>query len=254
VTVSTPIIAGNWKLHNGLAATRAFFEEFLPRVPGDFPGSIVIFPPSLSLAEARDSLAGRADIQLGVQDIHWEESGAFTGEISATMAAEAGARFALVGHSERRHIFGESDLDAARKVRAAINAGLIGVLCVGEKLEEREGGKAFEVVERQLSAILTDGDQPPPAGSLVVAYEPVWAIGTGRRASTADAAEMHGRVRLRLGEIYGDAGAGVPILYGGSVKPGNAADLLAAPGIDGLLIGGASLDPVGFAQICALAT
>ncbi len=253
MSTRAPIIAGNWKLNNGPAATRAFFEEFLPLLPGTFPGSVAIFPPSLSLAAARDALGERTDIRLGVQNIYWEESGAFTGEISATLAADAGATIALAGHSERRHVFGETNEESARKLRVAIGKGLTGVLCVGEKLEERESGRAFEVVERQLSAV-ADGAQPPPPESLVVAYEPVWAIGTGRTASAADASEMHGRIRVLLEELYGSAGTRVPLLYGGSVKPGNAGELLAAGDVDGLLIGGASLDPVGFAEICSLAT
>lgn len=248
-----PIIAGNWKLNNGPSATRVFFGEFLPLLPGTFPGSVVIFPPSLSLAAARDALSNRPEIRLGVQNIYWEDSGAFTGEISAVLAADAGATIALAGHSERRHVFGETDEESARKLRAATEIGLTGVLCVGEKLEEREAGLAFEVVERQVSAI-ADGGRPPPPESLVVAYEPVWAIGTGRTASATDASEMHARIRQLLEELYGSAGVDVPVLYGGSVKPGNASELLAAPDIDGLLIGGASLDPVGFAEICSLAT
>jgi triosephosphate isomerase len=252
VTLRTPVIAGNWKLNFGPSETAAYFESLLPRLPASFAGTVAIFPPSISFAAARAAAASRPEIRLGVQNLHWESSGAFTGEISAALAADAGATLALAGHSERRHLFGETDEEAARKARSAIDAGLTAVLCVGETIDERDEGIAFEVVERQLRALLTE-DSPPPFEFLAVAYEPVWAIGTGRTATPADAAAMHERVRAILAAGYGETIAErIPILYGGSVKPGNAAELLAAPNVDGLLIGGASLDPEGFASICAL--
>ena len=166
------------------------------------------------------------------------------------MAADAGASLALVGHSERRHVFGETPEDTARKVRAALDAGLRPVLCVGEKIEERRAGRAEATVREQLDAVLP-GLAAEDAARLLVAYEPVWAIGTGETATPEDAAAMHARVRARLREAFGEPGAAaVPILYGGSVKPENARELLAAPEVDGVLVGGASLDPAGFASIC----
>jgi triosephosphate isomerase (TIM) len=251
VSVASPIIAGNWKLNRGPSATREFFAEFLPALSGSRTGTVAIFPPALSLAAALDAVKDRPDLLLGVQNVFWEGSGAYTGEISAPMAAEAGASLALVGHSERRHVFGESDADTARKVHAVLDAGLAPVLCVGETLEEREAGRAAEAVQRQLEAVARQL-KAPQLTSLLLAYEPVWAIGTGRTASPADASEMHLRLRHFLRDRFGAEGATIPILYGGSVNPGNAAELLDAPEIDGLLIGGASVDPGSFAKICAL--
>lgn len=250
MALSTPIFAGNWKLNHGVAETRAFFGEFLPRVQGRAVGTIAICPPALALTTAAEAIGGDSGILLGIQNVHSEQTGAFTGENSATMAREAGASIAIVGHSERRHIFGEQDDECGRKVRAALDADLIAVLCVGETLEERESGRAFEMVERQLLTGIA-AVRPEELDRLVIAYEPVWAIGTGRTASPNDAAEMHAKIRASLGAAWGEEGAALPILYGGSVKVDNAAQLLAAPGIDGLLVGGASLDPAGFAAICS---
>lgn len=245
-----PLIAGNWKMHHGPAATRAFFRDFLAHLPPGDDTPIAIFPPAVSLEAAVEATADRDDVTIGVQNLYWEPKGAFTGELSASMAREAGARMALVGHSERRHVFGETGEETGRKLAACLGAGLTPVLCVGETIEERDAGSATTVVRRQLAAAL----EPVPADQvarIVLAYEPVWAIGTGRTASPADAAEMHADVRQYLVQQVGDAvAAGVPILYGGSVKPDNAAELLAAPGVDGVLVGGASLDPSGFASIC----
>ena len=248
-----PVIAGNWKMHQGPRAAREFVRTFLDAVEPDGQGSIVIFPPAVSLTAAVEEMHGREDIQLGVQNVYWEEKGAFTGEISAPLAAEAGARFVLVGHSERRHVFGETDGETARKTKACFDAGLTPVLCVGETLEEREAGAAADVVKRQLSAVC-DGISGDRLASIVIAYEPVWAIGTGRTASPSDAAQMHGEIRAFLREIAGaDVADRIPILYGGSVKPDNTADLLAADQVDGVLVGGASLDAGSFAAICRAA-
>jgi triosephosphate isomerase len=236
------VIAGNWKMHLGPRGTREYFRSF--RVPaGADAREIVIFPPALSLAaaaEARDP----ARVALGVQNLHFEDKGAFTGEISAPMAAEAGATFALVGHSERRHV---SDADVTRKAQAALRHGLVPMICVGEKLEERRAGKLAEVILRQLDAALAGvaaSGQP-----FMLAYEPVWAIGTGETATPRDAQDAHATLRRRLGEALSTRAAQIPILYGGSVKPENAAELLAEPDVDGLLVGGASLDPGSFARI-----
>ncbi len=246
-----PFIAGNWKLNHGPAATKAFFEGFLPLLPAQSRARIAFFPPSISLAAAADALRSREDIGLGVQNVYWEASGAFTGEISAPLASEAGATLALVGHSERRHVFGESDEDVARKAAAVVESGLTAIVCVGETIEEREADHAMTVVERQLGAVLAQVEDAP-LERLVVAYEPVWAIGTGRTATPDDAAEMHRHIRQLLARHL-PASAEVPILYGGSVKPDNAEALLAAAEVGGLLVGGASLDPDSFAAICQAA-
>jgi triosephosphate isomerase len=188
-------------------------------------------------------------VRVGVQNIHWEDQGAFTGEVSAPMAAEAGATFALIGHSERRHVFGETDEEVALKVGAACRHGLVPVVCVGETLEERRAGRVDEVILRQLDSALTAF---PPKGRVLLAYEPVWAIGTGETATPDDASAAHGTLRRRLAAALGPAKAGeVAILYGGSVKPDNAAELLAAPEVDGVLVGGASLDADSFARIAS---
>jgi len=245
-----PVLAGNWKMHQTPAETRRFFTEFLPLLPDDLKGTVIFFPPALSFSEAVEATSDGSRVHLGVQNVHWEMQGAFTGENSVGMAREAGARVVLIGHSERRHLFGETDEETLRKVQATQSADLTPVLCVGETLEQREAGRAIEVVREQLSAVFQalSADQ---AQQLLIAYEPVWAIGTGKTASPADAQEMHSSIRSWLSERIGSAGAAqIPILYGGSVKPENAAELLSTPDVDGVLVGGASLDPAGFARIC----
>lgn len=248
-----PIFAGNWKMHMGPSEVEAFFASFLSACPPSEARSIAFFPPAVSLATARGAIGGRSDVSLGVQNIYWEAKGAFTGETSAAMAADAGATLVLVGHSERRHVFGETPEDTRRKVTAGLAAGLSPILCVGELLDERESGRAVAVVEGQLSAVYDELTEDE-AGRVMIAYEPVWAIGTGRSASPADAREMHAEVRRYLERRYGTGLAQrVPVLYGGSVKPDNVAELVAQEGVDGVLVGGASLDPAGFARICASA-
>ncbi len=243
------VIAGNWKMHMGPEETRAFFADL--NLDGvDTAQELVIFPPTVSLAVAATAAERDGRVQLGVQNMHWEERGAFTGETSAPMAAAAGASFCLIGHSERRHVFGETDEDVARKVAAARAHGLVPLVCVGETLEERRAGRVDEVILRQLEAVL------PVIGReeerFLVAYEPVWAIGTGETATPEDASAAHATLRRRLADDRGPAAAArVPLLYGGSVKPANAADLLAAGDVDGVLVGGASLDPVSFARIAS---
>ncbi|MDQ3522519.1 MAG: triose-phosphate isomerase [Gemmatimonadota bacterium] len=241
----TPVIAGNWKMHHDPASTRLFFERFLALHAPRTDLTVIVFPPTISLEAARLALVERADVQLGVQNVHWESAGAFTGEISADMAMAAGARYSLVGHSERRQLFGETDADVARKTRAVLAAGLTPVVCVGETLEERRAGRANDVVDRQLSQVL---EAVRDAAGLVIAYEPVWAIGTGETASPDDAQAMHASIRAQLASASNTA---IPILYGGSVKPQNTATLLAQGDIDGALVGGASVDPQSFAAICA---
>lgn len=241
-----PIVAGNWKMNLGPAETRSYFERFDPALVAG-PAHVVIFPPALSFAAAAE--ARPAGLRLGVQNVHFEPSGAFTGEVSVAMARDAGATHVLVGHSERRHVFGESDADVQAKTRAVLEAGLTPVVCVGETLDERKAGRVGDVILRQLDAVL-ELAQEFSAHALVVAYEPVWAIGTGETATPEDASEAHGTLRARLIEALGEArGRNVPILYGGSVKPANASELMAAADVDGVLVGGASLDPDDFSRI-----
>ncbi len=247
------MVAGNWKMNLGPAEAADFAQELT--LPPSTRSEVVLFPPALSLAALREELSDESEVALGVQNVHWEASGAYTGELSVPMAAEAGATFVLVGHSERRHIFGEGDDDASRKVEAVLRGGLTPVLCVGETLEERKRGEVAGVILRQLEAVLESGEVRERIASearLLLAYEPVWAIGTGETATPEDAAGAHRILRERLVSYLGDTvGEGVPILYGGSVKPDNAGDLLSAPDVNGVLVGGASLDPSSFARIVA---
>jgi triosephosphate isomerase len=247
----TPVIAGNWKMHKTPTQTALVFHAFLAR-SREVRGTLVFFPPAISIAAAAKALGSRKDIRLGVQNIHWKQEGAFTGEISARMAVDAGARVALVGHSERRHIFVETDEEVAAKVGAALESGLDVVACVGETLDERRAGNVDDVILRQLRAALTHLTQEH-AGRVAIAYEPVWAIGTGINATPEDASAAHATLRSELRARLGEGAGQIPILYGGSVKPDNARELLAAAEVDGLLIGGASLDPVGFGEICDMA-
>ena len=245
------VIAGNWKMYHGPRETRAFFAGLtLPANAGAH--ELLLFPPSVSLAAAVAAPARDPRIQLGVQNLHWEDKGAFTGEISGGMAREAGASFALIGHSERRHVFGETDEEVALKVRAALRHGLVPVVCVGETLAERRDGRVDEVILTQLDAALAallESDS-----RFLVAYEPVWAIGTGETATPADASAAQGVLRVRLDQRLGAArSTRVPILYGGSVKPDNAAELMSVPDVDGVLVGGASLDPASYAALVAAA-
>ena len=240
-----PVIAGNWKMHHGPGAARAFVEAFLPLVEG-VEAELVLFPPALSLASAR-AAAGSFSLHFGLQNVHWEEKGAFTGELSVGMAAEAGASYVLAGHSERRQLFGETDQEVARKAGAIQAGGLTPLVCVGETLEERRAGRLEEVLLRQLDAVLDHLEAS--SGPLLLAYEPVWAIGTGETATPADASEAHTILRTRLRTRSTPGGMDLPILYGGSVKPDNARELLHAPEVGGVLVGGASLDPAGFSAI-----
>ena len=247
--IARPVLAANWKMNLGPTQARAFLHDFLPGYPARGDRTVIFFPPALSLAAVREALAERPDIRLGVQNVSTEEKGAFTGETSAAMAADAGAAFVLVGHSERRQLYGESDAATAQKCARVDGVGLVPVLCVGETIEQRERGETEAVVLHQLRAgvsALSDG----AVRGMLVAYEPVWAIGTGRTATPDDAAAVHRVIRAALVELAGEDALEIPILYGGSANPGNAASLLAADEVDGLLVGGASLDPVGWARMC----
>ncbi len=234
-----PVLAANWKMNHGPTEAAAFMQAFCAKYAPRDDRTVLFFPSALAFAGARKAAADRADLWFGVQNIAAHEKGAFTGENSAAIARDAGATCVLVGHSERRHVFGETDAETADKCALAVAYDLVPVLCVGEKLDERERGETEAVVLRQLRAGVARLSAAQRA-RLVIAYEPVWAIGTGRNATPADAAAVHAVLRRELGAL--GAPADVPILYGGSVKPDNAAALLAAEGVDGLLVGGASLD------------
>ncbi|MCX7868684.1 MAG: triose-phosphate isomerase [Terrimicrobiaceae bacterium] len=244
-----PIVAANWKMNMTASEAADFHDTFRLEI-GDFNGAeIVIAPPFTSIPKLSEILGGSQKVRLGAQNFYYEKSGAFTGEISATMLRELFVRYVIIGHSERRQLFGETDELINRKVAAALASELRPILCLGETLAERQAGREQAVLERQITAAL-EGIQLSDFSDLVIAYEPVWAIGTGVNATPAQAQEMHAFLRARLAEIYGpEAAAKIRIQYGGSVKPGNAAQLLRQPDIDGALVGGASLDPRGFAQI-----
>lgn len=244
-----PVIAANWKLNHGPSDARAFLQRFLALVPKQHERTLVFFPSALSLTTVVAECADRPEILVGVQNIHTEPQGAYTGENSALHARDAGARLLLVGHSERRHIFGETDAMTALKMVLGLQAHLTPMLCVGETLAEREAGQTVAVVERQLVAALELLEEHQ-IGGIMIAYEPVWAIGTGRTATPADASEIHTVIRQALqARVGARVATGIPILYGGSVNRGNAAELLAAQDIDGVLVGGASLDPDSWASI-----
>jgi triosephosphate isomerase len=243
-----PIFAANWKMNHGPSDAREFVRTFLSHIPRRSDRTMIFFPPAASLSATAEALHDRREILVGVQNIHWENKGAFTGETSAPIARDAGARAALVGHSERRHVFGETDAETALKCQAAIRAGLLPMLCVGETLAERDAGETENVVLRQLRAVL-DAIEPAALGSLMIAYEPVWAIGTGRTATPQDAGTVHAAIRSELCDRLGERGGKLAILYGGSVNQANVAALLAARDVNGVLVGGASLEPTGWAGL-----
>ena len=240
------VIAGNWKMFKTQAETRAFFAAFNPLVAGVTDCDIVIAPTFTSLAAAVEATKGTR-IGISGQDLYWEKEGAFTGEISAGMLGEAGCRYTLVGHSERRHIFGETDEAVFRKTKAALAAGLTPVVCIGETLSDREAGRTEHVCLCQFEGSV-GALTPEEFSRILLAYEPVWAIGTGRTATPEIAAAVHKFVRHCAVEKFGAAhAAALRILYGGSVKPDNIKGLMAEAEIDGVLVGGASLDPKTFA-------
>lgn len=243
-----PVFAANWKMNHAPADAKAFLSAFLAHYPRQQDRTVLLFPPALSLHAVQHALRDRPDIQIGVQNIHWEDHGAFTGENSASIARAAGARYALVGHSERRHLFGETEEEAGKKVAAAVRAGLTCIICVGETLPQREAGATQEVVLRQLRAAVAR-IEPAQLASSLIAYEPVWAIGTGKTATPDDASTVHRAIRSELRTLAGERGEALPILYGGSVNPGNARTLLDAGEVGGLLVGGASLEAESWAAI-----
>lgn len=249
------LLAANWKMHYGPSKAHEFIESFVEQFSPGSEKEVLFFPASIALTAAVAGSAGKKSgqaISFGVQNIYWEEKGAFTGEISASMAKEGGAKYVLVGHSERRHVFGETDEQCAKKCSAAETAGLFPLLCVGETLEQREAGQTEAVVVSQLKNGLSSLESPSSSVQ-AIAYEPVWAIGTGKNATPADAATIHNVLRATLVDMFGaTVGAGIRILYGGSVKPDNARELLDAENVDGLLVGGASLDVDSWLSICSV--
>ncbi len=247
------LVVGNWKMHKTPAESADYLRSMLPGLSEAARGCDVAIAPSfLVLGQASGILEG-SGIALAAQDTHWEEEGPFTGEVSPKMLKETGCRYVIVGHSERREHFGETDRRVNRKARAVLFWGMTPIICVGEKVDERASGRASGVVEAQLKRALANL-RVPAGRELVIAYEPVWAIGTGRNATPAEASEMHHLIREEIAGTFGPAeAAGMRVLYGGSVSPSNAPEILGAPGIDGALVGGASLDGPSFAGICRAA-
>jgi triosephosphate isomerase len=246
-----PLVAGNWKMHGSRAEAARLAGELVARAVGNGAAETIVCPPFVHLVEVSRLLEG-SRVGLGAQDVCAEEPGAHTGEVSAGMLADAGCRYVIVGHSERRALYGESDALVARKFLAAGRHGLVPILCVGESLAERERDATRAVILRQLDAVL-DAAGAPAFARAVVAYEPVWAIGTGRTASPGQAQEVHALIRGRMAEKDATIAASLRVLYGGSVKAANAAELFAMPDVDGGLIGGAALKAEEFAGICAAA-
>ena len=241
-------MAGNWKMYKTPAETTAFFEKFRPLTGKSEHCEIVICPPFTNLAAAVEAARGTT-IRVGAQNIGWAKEGAFTGEISGPMIHAVGATHAIVGHSERRQYFGETDETVLKRTQAALEFGLTPIVCVGERLEEREGGNTEAVLVGQFQKGIA-GLSEQQFAKIVIAYEPVWAIGTGKTATPEIAADAHRAIRAQVRAKFGkDASDAVRILYGGSVKPDNVKSLMAQPEIDGSLVGGASLDPVSFASI-----
>jgi triosephosphate isomerase (TIM) len=243
------IYAANWKMNHGPAEAHAFAERILQLTTPVEDRELWFFPPAVAIKVVADVLGVRPDVRVGAQNVHWEPKGAFTGELSISMVMEAGARLALVGHSERRHLFGETDEQVARKTVTVLAAGVTPLVCIGETSAERESGRTESVIQRQVEAIaarVVPSDWP----RVVLAYEPVWAIGTGKNATPDDAAQVHELIRFQLSQR--GVACRVPILYGGSVGPANVLSLLARPELDGVLVGGASLDPDRWAELVGI--
>ncbi|HEY6267456.1 MAG TPA: triose-phosphate isomerase [Candidatus Acidoferrum sp.] len=242
------VIAGNWKMYKTLADTRAFFSSFLPLVATAKHCDIVVTPPFTAISTAFECAKG-SNVAIAGQNVSWSKEGAFTGEVSAPMLAEAGCRYVIIGHSERRQLFRETDDNVAKKTLIALSCGLTPIVCLGETQEERDAGLAEEVLSRQFKGgpgALT----PEEFSRILVAYEPVWAIGTGRTATPEMAADAHGILRRCAGEMFSvHLASALRILYGGSVKPDNIRGLMAQEELDGALVGGASLDPKSFAAL-----
>ena len=243
-----PVIAGNWKMYKTQTETRDFLRVFKPLVSKTSHCEIVIAPPFTALAAAVESVHGTS-IAIAAQNASWEKEGAYTGEVSVSMIVEAGCQAVILGHSERRRYFGETDAVINRKLKATLAAGLQSIVCVGETLEEKDAGRTERVLESQFRGV-TDALTPADLSRILFAYEPVWAIGTGRTATPEIASESHGYLRRLVKERFGGENASaLRILYGGSVRPDNIAGLMTQEEIDGALVGGASLDPQSFSSI-----
>jgi len=243
-----PLIAGNWKMYKTSDEAVDFVKKFLPLISGVAGRDIMVAPAFTALEAVAAALKG-TEVGLGAQDVFWEVEGAFTGQVSPRMLAAAGCRYVIIGHSERRQFFAETDDTVNRKIRAALAAGFIPVMCVGESEKQREAGQTFSILDKQVKDGLKSffADE---LGPLVIAYEPVWAIGTGKTATAAQAEEAHAYIRSLTKGLFGaGVAAAMRILYGGSVKPENASELMAMADIDGALVGGASLNPDSFSKI-----
>jgi triosephosphate isomerase (TIM) len=245
-----PFLAANWKMYKTVHEAVVYVKEFRSMVK-DVSDAEIVVAPAFTAIHAAAEAARNSPIGIAAQDLYWEREGAFTGEVSAAMVKEAGAEYAIVGHSERRRLFGETDATVNRKTIAALGAGLTPIVCIGETLEEREKNQTFAILDRQIKDGL-DALTAEQVAALVIAYEPVWAIGTGRNATPEQAAEAHAHIRTRLRQWFGgDAAEQCHVIYGGSVKPDNIRDLVAHPDVDGALVGGASLDVRAFHEIVA---
>jgi triosephosphate isomerase (TIM) len=246
--MKTPFICGNWKMYKTVAEAVKYVKEFRSLVK-DFTGVEIVLAPPFTAIHAAAEAARASTVAIAAQDLYWEREGAFTGAVSAVMVREAGAEYAIIGHSERRTLFGETDAAVNRKTHAAFAAGLVPIVCIGETLDQRERNETFDVLDRQITAGL-DKVTAEQIAMLVIAYEPVWAIGTGRNATPTQAAEAHGHIRQRLRQWFGGTAADqCHVIYGGSVKVENISDLASQTDVDGALVGGASLDLRAFAEI-----
>jgi triosephosphate isomerase (TIM) len=237
-------IAANWKMNKTIGETKEFLSSLIPAVKDVTDVDIVIAPPFTALSAAGEMIKG-TNLRLSAQDVFWEEKGAYTGEVAPGMLVDAGCGHVIIGHSERRQYFSEDDPTVNRKIKAAKKAGLRVIFCVGESLEEREAGRTFEVIKREVE----EGLDGVGSEDLVVAYEPIWAIGTGKTASAGQAQEVHAFIRETLGRLYGNNAGLIRIIYGGSVTPDNVDDLMAGADVNGALVGGASLKPESFSMI-----
>jgi len=251
--MKTRLIAGNWKMHKTAAQAVEFVHEFRAALPSSPGVDVLIAPPFISLSAVHNVMTPADQFALGAQNLHWESEGAFTGEVSGPMLHALGCSFVIVGHSERRQLFRESNEEINKKVKAALEHHLLPILCVGETLEEREAGHTQAIVKEQMTKGLAGVDKKH-LSQVTLAYEPVWAIGTGRAASVEQAEEVHAFLRSNITNEGGQAAHDVRILYGGSVSPQNAESLFASQEIDGALVGKACLDPASFATICRLAS
>ncbi len=243
-----PFVAGNWKMNGSHNSIKRLLEGIKAQAQDVGETEIAVFPPFVYLLQCKTALEG-SSVAWGAQDVSAENNGAYTGEVSASMLVDFACRYVIVGHSERRMLYGEDNKQVAAKFRAAIHVGLRPILCVGETLNEREAGKTLTIIEEQLAAVLTLNDNLFACSDAVIAYEPIWAIGTGRTATPEQAQEVHAAIRKQLAAVNPDLAEKLRILYGGSVKPANASALMAMPDIDGALVGGASLDAKQFIEI-----